>query len=285
MQNSVDLFLEKEIKDSFSVDCWTNRSFPERQVTRLIYHSILLLSHGEGALIIDDNYFDAADDQLYLISKGQILSINEGSKLTGYVISFGDCFWERAPQSANNCKALLFTNAAANQCLMLSSEHSEELYHHIKMLFEEFIKPNYVNKIEVMAAYLKIIMIKIANINIGHNSGIDTHENQLYRQFLEFLSTHYREYHEVADYARLLAIPPRKLTDLSKRCSGKGAKDTINGYLMGEAKRSLQFTTLPVKEIAYLLNFTSPEQFSHFFKKHTNFSPGDYRSNFVKIGR
>ncbi|WP_442952127.1 helix-turn-helix domain-containing protein [Pedobacter sp. PACM 27299] len=41
---------------------------------------------------------------------------------------------------------------------------------------------------------------------------------------------------------------------------------------------------MPVKEVAYQLNFASPEQFSHFFKKHTTFYPGDYRSNFVKIG-
>lgn len=285
MQNSVDLFLEKEIKDSFSVACWSNRSFPKGQLSRLIYHSIVLISHGKGNLTIDDKSFDAADDQLFLISKGQILSIHEGSTLSGYIISFGDCFWERAPQSANNCKALLFTNASANQCLTLSSLHTEELQLYIKMLFEEFSKPNYVNKIEVMAAYLKIIMIKIANINIGQNSGIDTHENQLYRHFLEFLSEHYREYHEVADYARLLSISSRKLTDLSKRCAGKGAKDTINGYLIEEAKRSLQFSSLPVKEVAYQLNFASPAQFSHFFKKHTSFSPGDYRSNFVKIGR
>lgn len=285
MQNSVDLFLEKEIKDSFSVACWNNRPFPKGQLSRLIYHSIVLISHGKGTLMIDNKSFDAADDQLFLISKGQILSIHESSTLSGYVISFGDCFWERAPQSANNCKALLFTNASANQCLMLSPSHSEELFRHIKMLGEEFNKPNYVNKIEVMAAYLKIIMIKIANINIGQSSGIDTYENQLYRQFLELLSKYYRKYHEVSDYANLLSISSRKLTDLSKRCAGKGAKDTINGYLIEEAKRSLQFSSLPVKEVAYQLNFASPEQFSHFFKKHTTFSPGDYRNNFLKIGR
>ncbi|ALL07541.1 hypothetical protein AQ505_19825 [Pedobacter sp. PACM 27299] len=80
-----------------------------------------------------------------------------------------------------------------------------------------------------MAAYLKIIMIKIANINIGQSSGIDTYENHLYRQFLELLSEYYRKYHEVSDYANLLSISSRKLTDLSKRCAGKGAKDNING--------------------------------------------------------
>lgn len=283
MQNAA--FLEKEIRDSFSVLHRNQQPFAETQLTRLFYHRILLLTHGAGTLTIDDQSFNIADDQLFLISKGQVLSINQGSTFSGYEISFGDCFWERAPQSANNCKALLFTNASANQCLSLSPANKAELSPQLKAIYEEFISPNYVNKIEVMAAYLKIIMIKIANINIGLSSGIDNHENQLYRQFLELLSENYQQYHEVADYARLLAVPSRKLSGLSKRCSGKAAKETINGYLMEEAKRSLQFTALPVKEIAYQLNFSSPEQFSHFFKKHSNFSPVDYRSNFVNIGR
>ncbi|WP_354431473.1 MULTISPECIES: AraC family transcriptional regulator [unclassified Mucilaginibacter] len=58
----------------------------------------------------------------------------------------------------------------------------------------------------------------------------------------------------------------------------------INGQRVAEAKRSLQFSSTTVKEIAYELSFNSPEEFSHFFKKNTNFSPANYRSNFINIG-
>jgi AraC-like DNA-binding protein len=54
--------------------------------------------------------------------------------------------------------------------------------------------------------------------------------------------------------------------------------------LISEAKRSLQFSSLPVKEIAFELNFSSPDQFSHFFKKNAQFSPLDYRTLFINIG-
>ncbi|WP_448105490.1 helix-turn-helix domain-containing protein [Pedobacter panaciterrae] len=75
------------------------------------------------------------------------------------------------------------------------------------------------------------------------------------------------------------------MADLSKRCSGRGAKELINGQLIAEAKRSLQFSSMPIKEIALQLNFATPDQFSHFFKKNVQVSPKDYRMLFTNLGR
>ena len=127
-------------------------------------------------------------------------------------------------------------------------------------------------------------MIKIANVNALLTKGYDSYENQLYRRFVELVSNQYKTTHEVAWFAKQLDVSARNLTEICKRCSGKGAKDIINGQLIAEAKRSLQFSSMPVKEIAYQLNFSAPDQFSHFFKKNTQLSPNDYRDRFVKIG-
>jgi AraC-like DNA-binding protein len=127
-------------------------------------------------------------------------------------------------------------------------------------------------------------MIKIANVNASLASGFDNYENKLYRQFIELISEHYQSSHEVAEYSKLLGISARKLADLSKRCSGKGAKELINGQLIAEAKRSLQFSSMPIKEIALQLNFATPDQFSHFFKKNVQVSPKDYRTLFTNLG-
>jgi AraC-like DNA-binding protein len=151
-------------------------------------------------------------------------------------------------------------------------------------LYQEFLKEDYPNKPDALAAYLKIIMIKIANVNAALINGFDSYENQLYRKFIELVSSQYQTTHEVADFADHLNISARKLSDLCRRCSGKGAKDIINGQLIAEAKRSLQFSSAPVKEIAFQLNFSTPDQFSHFFKKNTQISPNDYRGHFVNIG-
>ena len=277
--------LEREIKDSFSIHFLAVKHHDSSLTFRLTYNRIFLINSGSGTVKIDDQTFEIGSRELFLIAKGQVVSFQPGAELTGYELSFGDCFWERVPSSANNCKAVLYNNASANQKLPLNEEDHHELGFVFESLLREFSKAEYINKLDVMAAYLKIIMIKMANVNASLAKGFDSYENKIYRQFIELVSQNYQASREVSDYAKLLGVSARKLADLSKRCSGRGAKELINGQLIAEAKRSLKFSSKPVKEIAFQLNFSTPEQFSHFFKKNVQVSPQDYRTLFVNIGR
>ena len=276
--------IEKELRDSFAILRRQDHQ-PGSNPTRLRYHRILLIEKGRGRLTIDEQTFELKGQELFLLAKAQIHTFSEKTVFTGYQLSFGDCFWERSPASANNCKAVLFNNAAANQHIALKAPDQAELAPLFEQLQKEFQKEDYLNKLDAMAAWLKIIMIKTANINAALSHAYDDGEKRLYRKFLDHVTRQYRKEHEVATFARQLNITPRRLSDLCRRCSGKGAKDIINGQLLAEAKRSLQFSTHPVKEIAYELNFSTPEQFSAFFKKNAGISPQDYRAGFVNFGR
>ncbi len=278
-----NLVVEKEIKNSFSIHFW-DKEYVQPATYRLIYNRILFIYAGRGEVTIDDHTFGISSPMLLLIGKGQLIDFKAGAHFKGYELNFGDCFWERTPSSVNNCKAVLFNDPSRNQVIPLAEEDHVQLTAVFSVLNDEFEKEEYINKLDVMAAYLKIIMIKIANVNQALNKGFNPHENQLYVRFLELISQNYKISREVGDYARLLRISARKLTDLSKRCSDKGAKELINGQIISEAKRSLQFSSRPIKEIAFDLNFTTPDQFSHFFKKNAKVSPHDYRALFLNMG-
>lgn len=279
-----DLVMEQEIKDSFAIYYHNQKLLDAHPVCRATYNRIFLIKSGYGSLLIDDVAYPVTGQELFLLAKGQLYNFTPQSFITGYELSFGDCFWEKAPNSASNCKAVLFNNAAANQHLKIDDSSYTDLATLFDALHHEFIKADYINKPDALAAYLKIIMIKIANINAALTDGFDSFEKQLYRRFIELVSAQYQNTHEVAQFAAQLGITTRKLTDLCKRCSGKGAKDIINGQLTAEAKRLLQFSSKPVKEIAFHLHFSTPEQFSHFFKNNTYLSPNDYRGRFAHIG-
>lgn len=276
--------MDRELKDSFSITHLSKQYFDNLLVCRANYNRVFILETGNGTLQVDDVIYKVNGSELFLVAKAQLYAFGPGTEITGYELSFGDCFWEKAPGSASNCKAVLFNNAAANQQLPLSDTDYTEVNGLFKLLHLEFIKDDYSNKLDALAAYLKIIMIKIANVNASLVNGYDSYENQLYRRFVELVSQQYQTTHEVADFALQLGVSARKLSDLCRRCSGKGAKDIINGQVIAEAKRSLQFSSKPVKEIAFHLNFSTPDQFSHFFKKNTQVSPNDYRGHFVNIG-
>ncbi|GGB02136.1 helix-turn-helix domain-containing protein [Puia dinghuensis] len=284
MMSSVKIFAESAIYNSFSVERMNDRIFDNGFPNRLSYHRILLVEKGKGALSVDGNAFEIHGREVFLLAKGQIYNFDQLTVVSGYLLCFGDCFWEKAPSSASNCKAVLFNNAAANQRLRLNDTEMAELTSLFDALQAEHDAPAYTNQIDAMAAYLKIIMIKLANIKITEEGTFDSQDYVLYRKFMEELSARFRDCHEVSDYAQRLGITARRLSDLCKRCSNKSAKEIINGQLIAEAKRSLQFSSSPVKEIAYHLSFGTPEQFSHFFKKNTKMSPASYRNHFISIG-
>ncbi|BAV04891.1 AraC-type DNA-binding protein [Filimonas lacunae] len=281
----LNIFRESTINNSFSIERLDNRAMNSDFPGRLSYHRILLVEKGRGSITVDGGTFEVHGEEVFLLAKGQIYIFKASSVVTGYVICFGDCFWEKAPASASNCKAVLFNNAAVNQCLQPEENELQELQLLFQALLREYEAPAYNNQVDAMAAYLKIIMIKLANVRMTEEATFDSQDYVLYRKFLDLLSAQYKQLHEVSDYAEMLGVAPRRLSDLCRRCCRNSAKELITGQIVAEAKRALQFSASPVKEIAYLLNFSSPEQFSHFFKKNTHFSPASYRSQFISIGQ
>ncbi|CAM4094299.1 AraC-type DNA-binding protein [Pedobacter westerhofensis] len=274
--------IDNESPYAFSISDHDNKKFEQETPVRLFHNRILFVRQGSGVLTIDDFEFSIAANQIFLMATDQILHIAAGSVISGYELNFDEFFWEKAPASASNCKSVLFDNAAVNQLLPLGTSDYQEIEPMFTALWAEEQKPDYINKADVLAAYLKIMMIKIANVTAALKEGFDGYEYQQYRQFYDLISKDFMVSHEVDYYAALLNISARKLTTLCKRYSGKGAKDLINRQLMMEAKRFLQFSSNPVKDIAYQLRFSTPEQFSHFFKKNASQSPQHYRSRLVK---
>lgn len=284
MLNTANACIENKAYSFFRMERRENLLPADTVVYRLPHHQIFYVERGSGSLQIDDRSFIISDRQLFLMSKDQVYQFDGQSKFSGFELSFDDFFWEKSPASANNCKAVLFNDASLNQLIPLSQDDASELNFFFDTLYREYLKDEYINKPDALAAFLKIIMIKIANVNASLSNAFDNFEKQAYRKFIELIGQNYRHSHDVMHYADQLGITSRKLTDLCKQHSGKGAKDLINAHLIAEAKRSLQFSTVPVKEVSFQLNFSTPEQFSHFFKKHTQISPQQYRADFVNIG-
>lgn len=285
MKSSSKVVVETAMDNSFSIDQLSNTSLDTEFPNRLSYHRLLLIENGSSTLRVDDHSFQIKSKELYILAKAQVYMFEKPAIVSGYVLCFADCFWEKAPKSASNCKAVLFSDVTTNQCLQLNIAQFNELILLFKTLEHEFKKVPYINQIDAMAAYLKIIMIKVANVRITDESTFDSQNYIIYRKFMDLLTTNYKTLHEVQDYAEMMGITARRLSDICKRCNKKSTKNIINSKLVSEAKRTLQFSPVPIKEIAYSLNFTTPEQFSHFFKKCTTFSPANFRDKFVQRGK
>lgn len=127
-----------------------------------------------------------------------------------------------------------------------------------------------------MLAVLLTYMSRIYEAQYGN--GAASEERQLLRRFQEAIDAHFRERHEVADYAALLHLSAGHLGEMVKAQSGRAAIKHIHERILMEARRLLFHTESPLKEIAWQLGFADASYFIRFFKRETGLTPAAWRA-------
>lgn len=99
----------------------------------------------------------------------------------------------------------------------------------------------------------------------------------LVSQFLSLCNQSFLTIHTVKEYASVLSVTPKHLSEMVKEQTGKTVLETIHALQIGYAKGLLLQTNLSVKQIAFELGFYNPEYFNVFFKKQTGKTPNQFR--------
>ena len=74
----------------------------------------------------------------------------------------------------------------------------------------------------------------------------------------------------------------KTLNNVCNAILNKPAKSVINEILIIQIKRLLINTKHPVFEIAYKVGFVEPNNMYRYFKKHTKYTPQDYRKTYTQ---
>ncbi|MDR6845578.1 AraC family transcriptional regulator [Flavobacterium granuli] len=98
-------------------------------------------------------------------------------------------------------------------------------------------------------------------------------------RFLTVLAIHCKRQHSVSFYAGTLFVTSGHLNKIVKQVTAKPVKILITEAIIAEAKSMLEDSQFPIAIIAEELEFSNASSFSVFFKRHTSFTPSEYRSN------
>ncbi len=97
-----------------------------------------------------------------------------------------------------------------------------------------------------------------------------------FHSFMHLLREHPHE-REVQWYAKELGITPKYLSEICKERSGRSASEWIADITVSELKQYLRNTTLPIREIAKVMEFPNASFFCQYTKKHTGMTPNHFR--------
>ena len=101
---------------------------------------------------------------------------------------------------------------------------------------------------------------------------------QLVTKYKQLIDERYTDLKTVQEYADLLYVSAKYLTQIVKSETGENALHLIHKRQYREAQYLLSSSSLSIKEIAEKLNFDNNSHFSRFFKRHCGSNPSIYKS-------
>lgn len=101
---------------------------------------------------------------------------------------------------------------------------------------------------------------------------------QLFNRFYRLLVKNCYSQRDVKFYAEKLCITPYYLSKITRKTANLSPKEIIDRQVVTEMKRMLTSTDLSIKELAAHFHFDTVSYLARFFRRHTNFTPNEFRN-------
>jgi AraC family transcriptional regulator, transcriptional activator of pobA len=178
-----------------------------------------------------------------------------------------------------SCTGVLFFNLRETH-LIIPDEKQLRLFGLLVEIFvDEFGTHDNIQG-EMLRMLLKRLIIKLTRLlKLQTPMGeLGSAELGLVRQFHMLIEQHFRDLHQVKDYADLLHKSPKTLSNLFSKYSDTSPLQMIQERMFLESKRLLLFTDMTAGEISLNLGFKEAAHFSRFFKLKAEVSPSEFRA-------
>jgi AraC-like DNA-binding protein len=231
---------------------------------------------------VDGFSFDARGKRMSVIGPRRLQSMLVSSDLKGGFKGFSMFFSEDFLFSHLNAGFLTadfpFLKASHSPVISLSEKSTGEMENIFRLMLYEF--ESYGNSSrEVLKSLLGALLLKAkhAYTDTTDVGNCHTRECRIAAQYEDLCSRHFLKLSKVEQYADLLNVSPKHLSETVKKATGKNALHILNNFRIQYAKTLLVQSSLSPTQIGYELNFDSPEYFFTFFKRSTGVTPSRFR--------
>ncbi len=131
--------------------------------------------------------------------------------------------------------------------------------------------------LKVLLVELVLKVVRATQIQPTQMEHIKSRKELLVQDFQQRVDKHFLTIRRVNQYASMLFVSAKHLSESVKEVLGVTALQIIHDRISKEAEYWLSNTTLSVKEIAYKLNFDNSSHFSRFFKRFAGVNPGQFQ--------
>lgn len=246
---------------------------------RAQFYHILWIEKGKGTHYVDFNPINIQDNTVLFIPMNSVNKFDISGIYKGKSILFTDSFFCKNQQDFRFLNSsVLFSDIYPTAKFKVRS-NSSELQVILNGMETEFRRDNDSEQYPILHNMLHIFLLqseremrKQGARELKQGAELD---NLLL--FKEVLEKKFREEKSVKRYANELNISEKILHKATTQLIDKTPKQVIDDRILLETKRLLVHSSLSIKEIAYELGFEEPTNFIKYFRKHTNFTPAEFR--------
>lgn len=246
------------------------------------FYMIILITEGEGFHTIDFKEYPCKRGTLLTVRKDQIHKFHFSPSIKGRLLLFTDDFLVSYLEKLEALRSLqLFNEFLGGSKVQLEESALSEIILLTDRIKDEYFNLNDDYTMGIIRSELHILIAKLYRIKSNFRESTDY--RKYLKDFIHFqklVEQHASEFRKVKDYGKLMGLSTKTLNTITKHIIHKTAKEFVDEICTNQLKRLLINTDLSIKEIAFSTGFDESTNFYKYFKRQTNSTPEQFRSNF-----
>ncbi|MBP1841280.1 AraC family transcriptional regulator [Formosa algae] len=228
-------------------------------------------------LIIDSIPFTLEPHSILALTPIQYLQYKSGQHVTMYQFN-QEFYCIKDHDQEVSCVGILFFGNINIPVIHLNTLEQEK-FETLHDVFIDELETEDNIQAEMLRMLMARFIIKSTRLLKAKEGFIETPKSSkvdLLREFNFLVEQHFKTEHSVTFYAEKLYKSPKTLSNNFAKLN-RSPLQIIHERIVLEAQRLLIYTDKTAKEIAYDIGFEDASHLSRLFKKHTSYSPSDYK--------
>lgn len=244
------------------------------------WNEIIYVYEGKGTLLIDQNLYQAAAGDLFVIPSNVVHRAVPSSEhlITSTALFFSPTLTHVEPMFTAKRQSLIeLARREKTHRFQIHRQGHEEIEFYLNRIYQEGQRDP-LESDRAIYHWLQLLLVYLdRHCMISSSTSRSTGEPEWMRRLLLHIENHLHEKLEAQDLASMCSISTAHLSRVFKKYLGIGLSDYITSKRMAKAKQDLLHTNDNIESIAFACGYSSMPHFYRTFKKHTKLTPAYYR--------
>ena len=252
------------------------------------YYQVIWFKKGIGKHFVDFKEYAVVDNAMFFIDKNQVHYFDDNLDYQGILIHFNETILVQKDSEIDFfLKYNLFNSPYQQPSCCVNYDNNQILDEYISLIGKELLTGEEFGKNELLKTYLKAFLIQVQRRRneLENQSDVSTllanDKRMQLIKFVNLIDENYNKGLSISEYAQLMNISSRTLSDLVNASLNKTPSQMIQERIIIEAQRLLLHSELNVNQIAFRLGFDDPSYFVRYFKKHSSTTPLEFRKSIL----